>query len=134
VPLSRPFLAIRPAMVLVALALLFVPVAASARPYRAPGPPGTARDRPSSDAPFVTPGRAEAARAVGRYYASFGSEPVLAPPVSAVAPPRPIEIVTRAAGPSWAVALLVAIAAAALGAVAGYRTRVAPLLRWRARA
>ena len=77
----------------------------------------------ASAAPTHPPDSAEAARAVGRYYASFGDEQPIAPPAVAA---RPVPAPAEPDGPTWAAALiagvLAAVAAAGLGVIAGRRT------------
>jgi hypothetical protein len=102
---------LRPALALAALLVLLGPaVAAVASPAR--------------------PDPLEAARAVGRYYASYGSpRPIPPPPVAAVAPgprrpaPQPAAAPLTRGGPGWAAAVvtgaLLVVVAAGLGVLAG---------------
>ena len=126
-PRARRIRILATATVLVAVAALIVPALAAA-----------ARDRPDAAAAAravgryyasfgagggPAPDRAAAARAVGRYYASFRDErPIPPPPVATVAP-RPLP---GPDGPTWVAAVfggaLAAFTAACLGVVAGRRS------------
>jgi len=120
VRLSRPSRILRAAGLVVVVALIAPALTAAAA--RAVG-----RYYASFGAdPDTRPDAGAAARAVGRYYASFGAEQPLPPPRSVAAVARPLP---GPDGPSWAAALvagaLAALATAGLGVIAGrHSTRV----------
>lgn len=127
--LSRPSRILRAAGLVVVVALIApaLTAAAPARPDPAAAARAVGRYYASFGAdPDTRPDAGAAARAVGRYYASFGAEQPLPPPRSVAAVARPLP---GPDGPSWAAALvagaLAALATAGLGVIAGrHSTRV----------
>lgn len=123
--LSRPSRILRAAGLVVVVALI-APALTAAAPAR-PDPAAAARAVGRYYASFgADPDTRPDAGAVGRYYASFGAEQPLPPPRSVAAVARPLP---GPDGPSWAAALaagaLAALATAGLGVIAGrHSTRV----------